>query len=53
MSTHDVTAAKSYAEQASANAEKLKAGTWEPVQGLALTSIAHSLAELAERPPHP
>ena len=48
MSTHDVAAAKTYAEQATATAAKLKPGTWDAVQALALTSIAHSMAALAE-----
>ena len=47
VSTHDVTAASTYAEQAAATAAKLKPGTWDAVQALALTSIAHSLAALA------
>ena len=48
MSTHDVTAAKTYAQQAAATAANLKPGTWDAVQALALTSIAHSLAALAD-----
>ncbi|WP_432572623.1 hypothetical protein [Kineococcus sp. SYSU DK005] len=48
MSTHDAAAARTHAEQAAATAAKLKPGTWEAVQALALTSIAHSLAALAD-----
>ena len=46
---HDATlqAARAYAEQATAVAAKLKPGTYEAVQALALTSIAHSLAVIA------
>jgi hypothetical protein len=39
--------AKELADQATALAEKLKPGTWEAVQALALASIAHSLAAMA------
>ena len=48
MSTRDVAAARAYAEQAAAIATKLKPGTWDAAQALALTSIAHSLAALAD-----
>ena len=48
MSTHDAAAARTYAEQAAATASKLKPGTWEAVQAFALTSIAHSLAAMAD-----
>ena len=48
VSTHDAAAARTYAEQAAATASKLKPGTWEAVQALALTSIAHSLAAMAD-----
>lgn len=47
MSTEDVAAARTFAEQAAATAAKLKPGTWESVQALALTSIAHSLVARA------
>jgi hypothetical protein len=40
--------AKELAEQATTLAEKLKPGTWEAVQALALTSIAHSLVAMSE-----
>ena len=40
-------AARAYAEQAAAVAAKLKPGTYDAVQALALTSIAHSLAVIA------
>ena len=39
--------AEELATQATATAAKLKVGTWDSVQALALTSIAISLAELA------
>ena len=42
-------AASEFAQQAASVAGKLKPGTYEAVQGLALVSIAHSLAVLAER----
>ena len=41
--------AKELAEQATTLAEKLKPGTWDAVQALALVSIAQSLATMAER----
>lgn len=41
--------AKELADQATAVAQKLKPGTWEAVQALALASIAQSLVERAER----
>jgi hypothetical protein len=41
--------AKELADQAIAVAEKLKPGTWEAVQALALASIAQSLVSLAEK----
>lgn len=48
MTTTDrVDAARAYADQAAAVAAKLKPGSYEAVQALALTSIAHSLAVLA------
>jgi hypothetical protein len=40
--------ARELADQAARLAEKLKPGTWESVQSLALVSIAQSLATLAE-----
>ena len=40
--------ARELAEQATNLAEKLKPGTWEAVQALALASIAQSLAAMAE-----
>lgn len=43
-----VQAAADYAQQATAAAGKLKPGTYEAVQALALVSIAHSLSVLAE-----
>ena len=49
MTSPHITAAESFAEQAAAAAGKLKPGTWDAVQALALASIAHSLAALAER----
>ncbi|MCM0678053.1 hypothetical protein NCC78_25740 [Micromonospora phytophila] len=49
MTARDAAAAKAYAEQAAATAAKLKPGTWDAVQALALTSIAHSLAALANQ----
>ncbi len=39
--------ARAYAEQAAAVAARLKPGTYEAVQALALTSIAHSLTVIA------
>lgn len=48
MTTHDATVARAYAEQAAAAAAKLKPGNYEAVQALALVSIAHSLAALAD-----
>jgi hypothetical protein len=39
--------ARAYAEHATAVAAKLKPGTYEAVQALALTSIAHSLTVIA------
>jgi hypothetical protein len=39
--------AKDLADQATTLAEKLKPGTWEAVQALALASIAQSLAAMA------
>ncbi|WP_156400076.1 hypothetical protein [Phycicoccus sp. Soil748] len=41
--------AKELANQATATAEKLKPGTWESVQALALASIAQSLVAMADR----
>lgn len=41
--------AKELADQAIAVAEKLKPGTWEAVQALALLSIAQSLVALNEK----
>ena len=43
-----VAAAQDYAQQAAAVAARLKPGTYDAVQALALTSIAHSLAVLAQ-----
>lgn len=40
------------ADQATTLAEKLKPGTWEAVQGLALASIAQSLAAMSENSRH-
>lgn len=40
---------KELADQAMALAEKLKPGTWEAVQALALASIAQSLVYLADK----
>jgi hypothetical protein len=44
--------AKELAEQATNLAEKLKPGTWEAVQALALASIAQSLATMSEQRDH-
>lgn len=41
--------AAEYAQRAASVAGTLKPGTYEAVQALALVSIAHSLAVLAER----
>jgi hypothetical protein len=41
-------AAADYAKQAASVASTLKPGTYEAAQALALVSIAHSLAVLAE-----
>ena len=41
--------AQELADQAAATAQKLKPGTWESVQALALASIAQSLVALADR----
>ena len=41
--------AQELADQATATAQKLKPGTWESVQALALASIAQSLAAVAAR----
>ena len=43
-----VQVAADYAKQAAAVADKLKPGTYEAAQTLALVSIAHSLVVLAE-----
>jgi len=40
--------ADEYAKQAASLADKMKPGSYEAVQSLALVSIAHSLAILAE-----
>jgi len=40
--------AKEMADQATELASKLKPGTWEAVQALALASIAQSLATMAQ-----
>jgi len=40
--------AQQYADQAAEVAAKLKPGTWDAVQALALVSIAQSLAKMAE-----
>jgi hypothetical protein len=48
---HNMTA-KELAEQATKLAEKLKPGTWEAVQALALASIAQSLATMSEHRDH-
>ncbi len=42
--------AQELADQAAEVAAKMKPGTWDAVQALALVSIAHSLASIAERP---
>lgn len=49
--THEVElqAARQYAEQAAAVAQKLKAGSYDSVGALALVSIANSLSVLAAR----
>ena len=41
--------ARELADQATEVATRLKPGTWESVQALALASIAQSLASIAER----
>jgi hypothetical protein len=41
--------AKELADKATVAAEKLKPGTWEAVQALALASIGQSLVALAEK----
>jgi hypothetical protein len=43
-----VQSAANFAQQASSVADKLKPGTYDSVQALALVSIAHSLSVLAE-----
>jgi len=43
--------AQELANQATDVAAKLKPGTWESVQALALVSIAQSLASIAAGPP--
>jgi hypothetical protein len=43
-----VAAAADFAERATSVADKLKPGTYDSVQALALVSIAHSLSVLAE-----
>ena len=43
-----MTTAQELADQAAAVAAKLKPGTWEAVQALALVSIAQSLASRGE-----
>jgi hypothetical protein len=48
MPNDDALTARTYAAQAAATAAKLKPGTYEAVQALALVSIAHSLAVLAD-----
>jgi hypothetical protein len=48
MPNEDLLTARTYAEQAAATAAKLQPGTYEAVQALALVSIAHSLAVLAD-----
>ena len=40
--------AQQYADQAAEVAARLKPGTWDAVQALALVSIAQSLARMAE-----
>ena len=47
--TVPVMTAKELADQATALAEKLKPGTWEAVQALALASIAQSLATISAK----
>jgi len=46
---NELQAARHFAEQAATTAAKLKAGTYDSVAALALTSIAHSLSVLAAR----
>jgi hypothetical protein len=41
--------AQEHADQAAEVAAKLKPGTWDAVQALALVSIAQSLADIAGR----
>jgi hypothetical protein len=43
-----VQAAADFAQQAASVTDKLKPGTYDAVQALALVSIAHSLSVLAE-----
>jgi len=45
--------AKELADQATELAAKLKPGTWDAVQALALVSIAQSLASLAQEQSSP
>jgi hypothetical protein len=49
MTAQDAATARAHADQAAATAAKLKPGTWDAVQALALTSIAYSLAALADQ----
>jgi hypothetical protein len=51
--TAALAAARAFADQASAVAAKLKPGTFEAVQALAMTSIAHSLSVLASNTARP
>jgi hypothetical protein len=48
MSIDYVAAARDYAEQAAAVAANLKPGSYESAKALALISMAHSLAVLAD-----
>ena len=41
--------AQEFADQAAEVAAKMKPGTWDAVQALALVSIAQSLATIADR----
>ena len=46
--TEAIAVAADYARQAAAAAAKLKPGTYDAVQALALTSLAHSMVVLAK-----
>ena len=49
MSNSELAAAAAYAAQAAQVAQKLKPGTYEGVQALALVSIAMSLSQIATK----